>query len=244
MRRRVLTRLVWLLLFYCVVFVLLVVMQFTRSGNFSRKIGDMLVSGHYSLSAENELETTPGGGKRLLEGKAIVFFGGLEFQLDFTPDRDNGLSLIAPEGAQNRAFSGFIEFSDNEALFTLSGGSEISFSCLHLGKDQGGSHELRISGKFADGVSAIEIPFRLLRSSVNRGGGKGILNISYNEKFQRGLVFPVGHKLRNLGKYGLCVSCRFTGGKNARAKHKHKQNEKFKRLLADFYSHNVHVMIP
>jgi len=178
MRRRFLTRLFWLLIFYCVVFVLLVVMQFTRSGNFSRKIGDMLVSGHYSLSPEAEAE----GNKRLLEGRASVFFGGLEFQLDFPPDRDNGLSLIDSEGVRQQAFSGFIEFLDNEALFTLSGGSEISFICLHPGKEQNGPHELRISGKFADGVSAVEIPFRLLRSSVNRNDGKSVLNISYNEK--------------------------------------------------------------
>jgi hypothetical protein len=182
MRKRVLTRLVWLLLFYCVVFVLLVVMQFTRSGSFSRKIGDMLVSGHYSLSPEADREAEISEEKRLLEGRASVFFGGLEFQLDFPSDRDDGLSLVDSEGVRQRAFSGFIEFLDNEAIFTLSGGSEISFICLHLGKEQNGSHELRISGKFADGVSAVEVPFRLLRSSVDHNNSKGILNISYNDK--------------------------------------------------------------
>ena len=191
MRKRVLTRLVWLLLFYCVVFVLLVVMQFTRSGNFSRKLGDMLVSGHFSLSPEagGAAEGAESAGdKRLLEGRANVFFGGLEFQLDFSPDTDNGLILIDSEGGRKRALSGFIEFFENEALFTLSGGSEISFACQH--KDMNGSHELRISGRFADGVSAAEVPFRPLRSSVNRNNGKGVLNISYNEsryQFSRSL---------------------------------------------------------
>jgi len=188
MRRRVLTRLAWLLLSYCVVFTLLVVMQFTRSGSFSRKVGDMLVSGHYSLSPENEPETAPGENKRLLEGRANVFFGGLEFQLEFSPNTDTGLSLIDSEGVRQRALSGFIEFLDNEALFTLSGGSEISFACQH--KDQNGSHELRISGKFAEGVTAVEIPFKLLRSSLIRGNGKGVINISYNEnryQFSRSL---------------------------------------------------------
>jgi len=188
MRRRVLTRLAWLLLSYCVAFALLVVMQFTRSGSFSRKIGDMLVSGYYSLSPEEERETIPGGNKRLLEGRANVFFGGLEFQLEFSPNTDNGLYLIDSEGVRQRALSGFIEFLDNEALFTLSGGSEISFTCQH--KDQNGSHELRISGKFADGVTAVEIPFKLLRSSLNRNNGKGVINISYNEnryQFSRSL---------------------------------------------------------
>jgi len=189
MRRRVFTRLTWLLLSYCVVFVLLVVMQFTRSGNFSRKVGDMLVSGRYSLSPEAE-GADAAGNRRLLEGRANVFFGGLEFQLDFSPDTDNGLSLIDSEGVRQRALSGFIEFLDNEALFTLSGGSEISFTCLHLGKEQNTSHELRISGKFADGVSAVEVPFRLQRSSISRNNSKGVLNISYNEnryQFSRGL---------------------------------------------------------
>jgi len=180
MRRRVLTRLAWLLLSYCVVFVLLVVMQFTRSGSFSRKIGDMLVSGHYSLSPEEERQTAPEGNKRQIEGRVNVFFGGLEFQLDFSPNTDNGLSLIDSEGVRQRALSGFIEFLDNEALFTLSEGSEISFTCQHSGKEQNLTHELRISGRFADGVSAVEIPFRLLRSSINRSN-KNVLNISYND---------------------------------------------------------------
>jgi hypothetical protein len=185
MRRRVLTRLVWLLLSYCVVFVLLVVMQFTRSGSFSRKIGDMLVSGHYSLEDGGEEE--PEGNKRLLEGKANVFFGGLEFQLDFSSDPDTGISLIDPEGDRQRAFSGFLEFLDNEAIFTLAGGSEISFINPNSANEV---PELRISGKFADGISAIEIPFRLLRSSVNRNNDRGTLNISYNEhryQFSRGI---------------------------------------------------------
>jgi hypothetical protein len=41
-----------------------------------------------------------------------------------------------------------------------------------------------------DGVSAVEIPFRLLRSSLNRDSGKDVLNISYNEnryQFSRSL---------------------------------------------------------
>jgi len=193
MRSRVLTRLAWLLLVYCAVFVLLVVIQFTRSGNFSRKIGDMLVSGHYSVSAEAAEQSgaaTPAltggeaeqaGNKKLLEGKTTVFFGGLEFQLDFSSDPYNGLYLVDQEGGRRRASSGFIEFLDNEALFTLSDGSEISFICQQSGKDQNGAPDLRISGKFADGVSAIEIPFRLLRSSVNRNNDKGILNIAYND---------------------------------------------------------------
>jgi hypothetical protein len=156
-------------------------MQFTRTGSFSRKIGDMLVSGHYSLSPGVE-GAEPAGNKRLLEGRVNVFFGGLEFQLDFPPDRDDGLSLFDSEGVRQQAFSGFIEFLDNEALFTLSGGSEISFTCLHLGNEQNGPHELRISGKFAEGVSSVEIPFRLLRSSISRNDSKSVLNISYNEK--------------------------------------------------------------
>ncbi|MDR2942704.1 MAG: hypothetical protein LBV17_08965 [Treponema sp.] len=167
-------------------------MQFTRSGNFSRKIGDMLVSGHYSLSADtgdsSAKESEPAGGKRLLEGRAIVFFGGLEFQLEFPPDRDNGLSLIDPEGGRRQVSSGFIEFLDNEAIFTLDTDSEISFINHNSGKEQNGAPELRISGKLAEGVSAVEIPFRLLRSSINRDGG--VLNISYNEnryQFSRGL---------------------------------------------------------
>jgi hypothetical protein len=99
MRKRIFPRIVWFLFLNCVVFVLLVSMQFTRRGNFSQKIGDMLVSGRYLGTAE----VTE---RRSVDGGARVVFEGLEFRLDS---------------------SEYITVRQNGVTFILSGGTELSF---------------------------------------------------------------------------------------------------------------------
>jgi hypothetical protein len=99
MRKRIFPRIVWFLFLNCVVFVLLVTMQFTRRGNFSPQIGDMLVSGRYLGTAEM-------AERRSVDGGARVVFGGLEFRLDS---------------------SEYITIRQNGVTFILSGGTELSF---------------------------------------------------------------------------------------------------------------------
>jgi len=174
MRKRVLPRIVWFLFLYCAVFILLVAVQFTRKGNFSKKTGDMLVSGRYSV-LEGAAE------RGLLDDGAAVFFGGLEFRLSRPPETDLGLTLFDTEGGGRPVSAEYVAFSDNEAVFTLPGGTEISFASGDSGGAQGNGPELLISGKFADGVSAVYIPFRPQRSSVVLDSGGGALSISYNK---------------------------------------------------------------
>ena len=101
MRKRIFPRIVWLMLLNCVIFILLVAMQFTRTGNFSQRIGEMLINGRYATEAD---ETSA---RRVLDGGVTVLFGGLEFQL---------------------ASSEYITIAENEASFTLPGGIELSFT--------------------------------------------------------------------------------------------------------------------
>jgi len=152
MRKRIFPRIVWFILLNCVIFILLVMMQFTRTGNFSQRIGDMLINGRYAV------ETDEASDQRLLDGGVNILFGGLEF------------SLVSPE---------YITTVEDGATFSLPDGTELSFISHDAGEVQDGTAELRISAQFANDVSAIEIPFKVQRSSVTRNSDNGMLNILY-----------------------------------------------------------------
>jgi len=100
MRKRIFPRIIWFTLLNCAIFMLLVAMQFTRNGNFSYRIGDMLVNGRYSMEADEALSLRP------LNGGANVTFGGLEFRL---------------------ASAAYINIAENTATFILPDDTELSF---------------------------------------------------------------------------------------------------------------------
>ena len=152
MRKRIFPRIVWFILLNCVIFILLVMMQFARTGNFSQRIGDMLVNGRYAT------ETDEASNRRLLDGGANVLFGGLEFRL---------------------ASAEYITIEENGATFTLPGSTELSFISQVPDEAHDGIAELRINGKFANDAAVIEIPFKAQRSSVIRNGDNDTLNILY-----------------------------------------------------------------
>ncbi|MDR0456573.1 MAG: hypothetical protein LBH20_07835 [Treponema sp.] len=155
-------------------------MQFTRGGNFSRKIGDILINGRYSS------ETNISSERQLLDGGTNVSFGGLEFRL--APKNkntaDTGFCLIDSQGGRQQIFPEYITFAENGAAFILPGGTEISFTSHHSGETTGekqdSTPEFKISGKFSGDVSAVEIPFRTQHSSIIRDNGNNTLTILYN----------------------------------------------------------------
>ena len=176
MRRRVALRIILYLLLNCTAFVLLSAMQFTRRGNFSQRVGDMLISGRYFLDGE----IPEGESRRLLDGGASVFFGGLEFRMLALPDSDAGIVLIGASGERRQVVPETFTATESEAVFFLPGGAELSFASQGTGGPQRGMPELRISGKFPRGVSTIDVPFRPQRSSVARDSDRGTFSISYN----------------------------------------------------------------
>jgi hypothetical protein len=185
MRKRVFPRIVWIILLNCVIFILLVMLQFTRRGNFSQKIGDMVVNGRYDLSVSAETESEEAPLRRRLAGEGLnVFFGGLEFRFDAFAGPDTGFCLVDAEAQRWYVFPEYITVTKDGAVFTLPGAAELSFVSYHSGGIQDETPdnipELRISGKFSDDVSAIEIPFRAQRSSVIRDNGNDTMTISYN----------------------------------------------------------------
>jgi hypothetical protein len=200
MKKRIFPRIVWFLLLNCVAFVILVSIQFTHRGTFSQKIGDMLIKGYYTPEADGISIRQP------LYGGATVFFGGLEFRLAFTSGTDEGFSLVDPSGEKRQVFPEYVTFAGKEAVFTLPGGTELSFVSQNPDGQpdkegaQGSAPELRISGKFPNGIAAINIPFRTQRSSMIRGSGSEMLSIVYN-----GSRYQFSRPLHGLEEGGLVL---------------------------------------
>jgi hypothetical protein len=170
MRKPVFPRMMGLLVLYVGVFFVLVIIQFTKQGNFTQRIGRATVSGQYRTG---EAEETPeNSGAVLLEGGASVFFGGLEFRLRAGSGGD-GFTLVDGNGARLQAEPEWLAASGDTAAFRFPGGTEIAFTTQYAGD----SAELRISGDFAEDAAGADIPIRALRSSRIRENGDGKLTI-------------------------------------------------------------------
>ncbi|MDR1278790.1 MAG: hypothetical protein LBK02_08565, partial [Treponema sp.] len=168
-RKPVFPRIMGLLALYGGVFFILVIIQFTKQGNFTQRIGRATVSGQYRTAAD----APENSGAVPLEGGVSVFFGGLEFRLRDGSAGDDFV-LIDRNGRRQPAEPEWMTASGDAAVFRLPGGTEIAFTTQYAGA----SAELRISGDFAGGAAGVDIPIRALRSSRIREGGDGKLTVT------------------------------------------------------------------
>ncbi|GHU58618.1 hypothetical protein FACS189444_2560 [Spirochaetia bacterium] len=169
MKKPVFPRIVGLLALYSIVFVILVMIQFSKQRGFTRQVGAFTISGHY---AERDA-APPQSGEYFLSGDVTLVYGGMEFRL---MDDGNGLSLIGQNGERTAASAQSMILTDTAAVFRLGEGTDITF--VHYAA--GNSTELRIYGAFSETVMGIEIPYRPLRSSHIREAGDGQFVIMYN----------------------------------------------------------------
>jgi hypothetical protein len=174
MRKPIALRILALLALYCVVFIILVLVQFTRRGNFTRRIGSMVINGQYLQIGEEE-RSAANPSEYLLSGGVSVYFGGLEFILKIR-DNDDSFTLVNAGGGQEKVLPEGMILSDDTAKFLLPGGSELSFTAGHAG----GVPEIQIDGNFAEGFSGLELPFKLQRSARIREIPGRQLNIYHN----------------------------------------------------------------
>jgi hypothetical protein len=165
MKKAVFPRFAGLIFLYCAVFLVLVAVQFTRQGNFTVRIGNLVVTGRHRPEGERNQ------GEYLLDGGASVYFGGLEFRVN---GEDNELVLIDSEGERTPVFPESMSVSPDTASFRFPEGTELSFNTRYAG----GSPELSISGVFAAETAGLEFPYRPLKSSRVRGAGDGGLVIA------------------------------------------------------------------
>ena len=211
MKKNAFSRYICFLLLYCGVFILLVVIQFTRTGNFNYRIGDMQISGRYSIADDapetaRNIETvfaglrpdSPAVDFYSLDGAASVYFSGLEFKLASQPRSGRNaagsvFSLTDTKGDILEIFPEYVFFPENEAVFILPGGSILSFSNINS--------ELRISAQFGQGVSGIDIPFNPYRASaVNFNDDSGFA-ISFSGK-----RYGFNRAVQNLNTWRLNLS--------------------------------------
>jgi hypothetical protein len=174
MRKPVVPRIFALLALYCAVFVVLVLVQFTRRGNFTQRIGSMVISGQYRRIEEGK---SANPAEYPLSGGVSVYFGGLEFMLK-SRDDDDGFVLVNDGDGHEEALPEYMVLSGDTAKFLLPGGSEILFTAAYAG----GAPEIRIDGNFAKGFSGLELPFRLQRSARIRETSDGQFSV-YHDGF-------------------------------------------------------------
>ncbi|MDR2403690.1 MAG: hypothetical protein LBD78_06630 [Spirochaetaceae bacterium] len=170
MKKPVLPRFIGFLLLYSVIFVVLVILQFTRQNGFIHRVGVMRVSGHYDVR-EAGMDTQESG-EYFLSGGASVFFGGMEFRLT-GERRDDGFKIIRQNKEREGAAPLSMVISGNTVLFRFAGGYQLEFA---LQNDDG--RELRIFPGFGEEGSAMELPFRLGRNTrmAELGDGQVIVN--------------------------------------------------------------------
>jgi len=157
MRKPLTSRIIILAAAYCVVFCLLVILQFSNKGNFSISAGAMTVKGRYlqtSQSDEQETQEITGGVK--------VFYGGLEFSLK--EERGKGLALTNANGVNIPVNPQMMTITENSAHFILPGGTTLTFTSIDSAKGQ----ELHIDADFEGDISEVKIPIVPRRSSLVR----------------------------------------------------------------------------
>ncbi|MFP3042813.1 hypothetical protein LQZ19_13430 [Treponema primitia] len=186
MRKPIFPRIISLVVLYVGVFVMLVVIQFTEHRNFTQKIGDFVVSGHYGKQVPAARETALQAAEashdnaRPLNGESSVFYGGMEF---FLTDDDNidSLCILNRDGKRERTRPIAITVSKNSALFMLAGGAELSFTS----QNTSGRQELRIGANLPEGYMGLELPYRPLGSSRIRHNDDGESHIIADGKSYR-----------------------------------------------------------
>jgi len=206
LKKNIASRIFGLAALYCVVFYILVLLQFSGKGNFTISANSMIIKGRYLQSDEksgNDIVNNESSAQ-LLTGGVRVFFGGLEFNLK--EDRGGGLILTGINGDVIPVNPESLAVTQNTARLGLPGGSALVFSSSGSARGP----ELQINAEFANDVSEVIIPIIPRRSLVRNNGQLGIM---YNG--DRYLFNGSGQELENnkviLSKGNTFISYRSKG---------------------------------
>ncbi|MDR2966142.1 MAG: hypothetical protein LBU88_10260 [Treponema sp.] len=207
MKKPLASRIVGLAVLYCLIFFILVILQFSNKGSFSVSAGAMTIRGRY-LNSHTDPDIT--GGIR-------VYFGGLEFSLNEV--RGKGLTLVE-NGRQIPVDPEIFSMIDTTARFGLPDGSIITFSSTGTERRQ----ELLISAEFSKNASEIIIPITPRRSSLIRDNDQ--LGIMYS-----GSRYLFGNGSRELEE-GRVVLSKETGMVSYRSRERQKSFEPANYIIA------------
>jgi len=194
MRKTLATRIIVLTISYCVVFCVLVLVQFSSKGNFTLSAGAMTVRGRYfqerlvspvqNLDAEEPRAAQENA--KTVAGGIKINYGGIEFSLK--EERSKGLRL---SGADRSIFVNpeNMTVNDNRVDLILPGGTALSFTSIESSR----GIELQINAEFTEDFSEISIPIILRRSSLVRDNGQlGVVHGGHRYVFS-----SLGEELEN-----------------------------------------------
>jgi hypothetical protein len=166
---------------YLAVFIVLVIVQFTKQGGFTQRIGNMIVSGQYVLdedgapvpypqedSSEEDETGIVQKWQYYLTGEVVVYFGGMEFRMS-GEEESNIFSLVKTDGQIVNILPQYIGIEDETALFFLPDGTELSFASGTINEKPA----LRISCKPAEDLEMLALPYRPQKTARVRDFGDG-----------------------------------------------------------------------
>jgi hypothetical protein len=166
MKKTLASRIFGLAALYCLVFCVLVILQFSHTGNFSLSSGAMTIRGRYLQSEQIIYEQIPESGAQRVTGGVKVFFGGLEFSLK--EEREKGLLISNNAGGITAVSPEYITVTGGTARFGLPGGNVLVFNSTDSARGQ----ELNIGAELAENITEVTIPIIPRRSSVVRENGQ------------------------------------------------------------------------
>jgi hypothetical protein len=183
-KKSIIPRIAGLFAGYIVIFFALVLLQFTKYGNFTKRTGGLTVSGQYKAKTA---EVPLGFEWQAITGKATVLFNGMEYRLT----AENDFTLVYANGERDIKLPEYITVYGNGVAFRFEEGTTLIFTTQ---KSEGGQ-ELTISANFAKSTASIELPYRLLGASRIQQGEDGEFFIFYN-----GMKYSFSNQLTNHGK--------------------------------------------
>jgi hypothetical protein len=178
LRKRLAVRILALCVIYCTVFIFLVLIQFSKKGNFTQTIGTapsvMTVRGRFAadtLPLDSALDSDDSTTEAIaITYGARVFFGGLEFLLN--SNDGEGLLLTGKDNSTKAVNPDYFSFTENEAHFILPGGTVLVFRLTNSPRGP----EIITSVEPAEDIFSVTIPIEPRRSSlVSDNGQFGIL---------------------------------------------------------------------
>ncbi|MDR0374892.1 MAG: hypothetical protein LBH85_04135 [Treponema sp.] len=158
---------------YIIIFFVLVLVQFTKYGNFTKRIDGLTVSAQYKEREAGASRMTPlSFDWQSITGRAVVSFNGMEYRLT----EENKFSLVYADGRRETGLPEYAAFLDDRVVFRFTGGTSLTFAV----QENAGRRELAISVVFAGGAECLELPYRLLATSRIQQTEGGRFFITYN----------------------------------------------------------------
>jgi hypothetical protein len=178
---------------YIIIFCALVTLQFAKYGSFTKRLGDLTVSGRYLTN--NTAQVPLGFDWRPITGNAAVSFNGIEYRLA----EENKLTLVYADGGRRAESPEYIAFADEEKKvgFRFRDGSKLSFT---VEKNSNGE-ELSIIMEADEGLESIELPYKLLASSRIQQVRGGLFAVVFND-----VKYVFSPSLVNLDKQAVVLS--------------------------------------